>query len=1026
MAPSAPQHRDSKFRAPTSASPWRAAGARVTLAGALLVCVALHNASAAPQLPQSSADGVWTSMTASPGAIPLPDLVLAEHHALTLDAAALAELLATAPREREREAADNWPIVLIPMPDGSFARFAFVEAPIMHPDLAAAFPEIRTYLGRGLDDPRASVRFDLTPAGFHAQVLSPTGAVYVDPLARGDRLHHASYDKRDFRSLLDDFTCHVLDVVANLDRNPTEFAADARAGGQLRTYRLAVAATQEYTDYHGDTVPAAMSAIVTAINRVNGIYETELGVRLELIAGNDLLVYTSEPDPYTNGNSSALIAENQANIDAVIGSGNYDIGHVFATSGGGRAALASVCVAGQKAQGATGRFPPTGDAYWVDYVAHEIGHQFSAQHTFNSVTGSCGSAGQRVASSAYEPGSGSTIMAYAGICGSDNLQSHSDPYFHHESIRQISSFITSGSGAACPTVTATGNNDPSIDAGSNYFIPRLTPFTLTAAASDSDGDALTYSWEERDLGPAAAVIDPDNGFSPLFRVWPPTPDPARTLPRLGELLNNNAPFGEKLPSVSRILNFRVTARDNRAGGGGVAHDDMLITVDDSIGPFQVTSPNAGTEVWTDGGTVTWNVAGTDAGSVSCATVDILLSTNGGWTYPITLAAGTPNDGLEVVSVAVAPTTQARVKVAAVGNIFFDISNANFTIDSPALVITLPAGAPAALVPGIPTPLAVEISPLAETLMPGSALLHYRGDGGPFTAIPLTAQGGNLFEVRLPRATCSDTPEYYLSAMGHLGTLVTYPADAPTNSLVSTVGVIAVVFADDFETDLGWTVSASSSSVQGLWERGIPMNGNRGDPPADFDGSGQCYLTDNTNIYPNSDIDNGTTTVTSPPIDLSAGGTISYALWFNDDPSNPLGPEDNFDVEYATDPAGASWQLIRTYNGALAAWRPDSIAVGVETPASATFRIRFTAKDIPPGDIVEAGLDAVSVAAFTCYAVGSGDFDDDGDIDLVDFAAAQVCWTEIGVSPECAQGDLDGNSVLDGVDLEILTQILTGP
>jgi len=991
---------------------------------AAALCLSASKPGAYAMTPQFSSDGVWTSAQAPVRAGTILELGIHRHHTILLQHPALAAVLAKAPMESALGRDVEPAVILLPMPDGKFARFAFVASAIMAPELAAAYPELRTYLGWGLTDPHARVRFDLTPAGLHAQILSPSGAVYIDPAGPGDAITHVSYYKRDFRRVLDDFGCHISGEAPDFGIDvPT-----SRAGGQLRTYRLAVAATREYTQFHGGTVLAGLGAIVTAINRVNGIFETELGIRLELVANNNLLVYTAEPDPYTNGNSLSMIAENQSNLDLVIGDGSYDLGHVFGTGGGGRAILGCVCSAGQKAQAATGIASPIGDPYYVDYVAHEFGHQFAAQHTFNSVSAFCGATDQRVANSAYEPGSGSTIMAYPGICGADNLQAHADPYFHHESFRQISNFINFGLGASCGASVSTGNADPVVNAGPNYIIPRLTPFTLVGSASDPDLDPLTYSWEERDLGVAAAVSDPDNGSSPLFRFWPPTAEPVRTLPRLAELLNNTAPFGEQLPNSNRILNFRLSARDNVAGGGGVAHDDMQVTIDVSAGPFTITAPNAGAEVWSDSGLVTWNVAGTNTGAISATLVDIMLSTNGGLTFPIVLAASTPNDGSEAVSFTVQSTNQARVKVAAVGNIFFDLSNANFTIDAPALRIELPDGPPASVAPGIPTPFAVEITPIEETVVPGGALLHYRFDGGAYATTELTSLGNNHYEAVIPRAVCDDVPEFYVTAEGDAGTTVTEPLDAPTSAFIATVGVTTVIFADDYESDLGWTVT--NAAIDGFWERGVPVNEGRGDPPADYDGSGQCYVTENTATYPASDVDAGSTTLTSPVIDLSGGGVIHYAVWLNDYPpvgaGGVMGPEDGVDVEFATNPAGTNWQNIRAFKNGVAAWRPDTIVVGTETPTSATFRLRFIAKDLTPGDVVEAGVDAISISAFTCPTVGDGDFDVDGDVDLLDFAALQACWTHVALTPECSPGDLNGDEILDVIDLSVFGVILSGP
>ncbi|MCP4591303.1 MAG: hypothetical protein GY842_11185, partial [bacterium] len=526
-----------------------------------------------------------------------------------VDAAALASVLEAAPREFSEEAERAATQIILPMPDGSYARFRFVESPIMASELAGRYPEIKTYSGQGVDDPAASVRFDRTPAGFHAQILAPAGTIYVDPLGGADRSLHASYYRRDCLHLGAEFTCEVLE--AAVGTVAVGGGEDwSRTGELLRTYRLACAATGEYTGYHGGTVPEGMAAITTAVNRVTGIYETELAIRLELAANNDLLVFTnSATDPYSNWNGSAMMDQNQATVDSIIGSANYDIGHVFSTGGGGIAGLGFVCVDGWKAKGVTGLANPEGDAFFVDYVAHEMGHQFGAHHTFNGGAGSCD--GNRNSSTAYEPGSGSTIMGYAGICGADNLQANSDPYFHSESFSEIRNYVTSGSGSGCPTTAPTGNSDPTVAAGLFYTIPQATPFVLTAVGSDPDSDPITYCWEQRDLGDQAALGDPDDGAMPLFRSWSPTSSPQRVFPRLEDLLNNTTSPGEQLPTTFRTMSFRASVRDNRSGGGGSGFDDTQVTVHAGAGPFMVTAPTTGAEVWSTEGAVTWDVAATD-------------------------------------------------------------------------------------------------------------------------------------------------------------------------------------------------------------------------------------------------------------------------------------------------------------------------------------------------------------------------------------------------------------------------------
>jgi hypothetical protein len=620
---------------------------------------------------------------------------------LMLNVPALAATLASAPAET---LAGATPVQLtLPLPDGRSARFAVVEASVMEPGLAAQFPTINTYRGWGLDDPTATVRLDLTPLGFHAQILTPgQSPVYIDPLSLTDTRHYLSFYRRDMNpgALGSRPACGVSDdMVRPRAGGPLRRPAMPQGvGATLRTYRLAVAATGEYTAAKGGTVAAGQAGIVTTVNRVVGVYETELAVRMVLVNGNSSLVYTdAATDPYTPNDQQALLRQNQATVDAVIGNANYDIGHVFTTSGGGLAFVGIVCEAnftidGQtygKAGGETGLPNPSGDAFAIDYVAHEMGHQFGANHTFNSGgTTNCSddaTTGTRNADTAYEPGSGSTIMAYAGVCAPDNIQNNSDPYFHVVSFEEIQAYLAFTS---CASTAATGNTPPVVSAlPPSKVLPIGTPFKLTATATDANGDALTYSWEEYDLGPAGSPIAPQvaNQTNPLFRSFPPSSSPTRYFPRLSDVVANTSNVGERLPIVSRALSFRVTVRDQHNGSQGVvggirSSSVVALSSNSAAGPFLVTAPNTAL-TWTGNSTqtVTWSVAGTSANGVNCATVNIRLSTDGGFTYPTLLLAGTANDGAAPVAVPNVATTQARVLVEAADNYFFDISNTNFTI-----------------------------------------------------------------------------------------------------------------------------------------------------------------------------------------------------------------------------------------------------------------------------------------------------------------------------------------------------------
>jgi hypothetical protein len=660
---------------------------RLLILALALLTVVLATVPAGARTTQSS---LWSDLSSS-AVTPAGDRVVQPdlYRPLALDVDAMREVLATAPLEGTPEAAARTTLEL-PLPYGGFGEFAIVESPILDPALGSRYPDIRTYAGIGLDDPSATVRLDLTPAGFHALVLSAEGTWLIDPVQMGDIVHYQSYYHRDHTSGPTLDGCTVIDdgmgeEIARLVRMGVP-----RSGTQLRTYRTAVAADGEYTIFHGGTVPLGLAAVTTSMNRVDGVYEREVSVRMVLIPNEDLIIYTNpSTDPYTNNNGNTMLGQNQANLDAVIGSANYDIGHVFSTGGGGIAGLGVVCRAGRKAQGVTGLNAPIGDNFDIDYVAHEMGHQFGSNHCFNGNAGAC-SGGNRNGPTAYEPGSASTIMGYAGICSPQNLQPHSDDYFVWISIQEIVAYTTGGAGNGCAVTTPTGVVEPTVDAGLGGFtIPLGTPFTLAGSATTTG--TPTYCWEESDLGPAGPP-DAPSGNAPIFRSFRPVTGPSRTFPKQSDLLNNVHTIGELLPTYARNLSFKLTVRDVQVGGVGVANDGIAFSVS-TAGPFLVTAPNTNV-TWPEGSqqTVTWNVAGTDVAPVSCANVNIRLSTDGGVSFPTVLVSNTPNDGSELVTIPAGPTTTARVKVEAADNIFFDLSNVNFTIESSAGVADLGRGA----------------------------------------------------------------------------------------------------------------------------------------------------------------------------------------------------------------------------------------------------------------------------------------------------------------------------------------------
>lgn len=573
-------------------------------------------------------------------------------------------------------------IVSFPNADGEFERFRVYENSIMESTLAAQYPEIKSYVGIGIDNPSTTVYFSISPLGFKSMTLyADKSPVFIEPFSQ-DLKTYTVYKKSDKKQAFTAFECSMIDEIApEFDSSIMRPNAD---DAKLRTFRLAMSVTGEYTAYFGGTKALALAAINNTMTRVNAIFEKDFAVRMVLIANNDAVIYTSaSTDPYSASSSmSNWNSQLQSTLTSVIGEANYDVGHLFGASGGGGNAgcIGCVCVNGSKGSGYTSPADgvPSGDNFDVDYVAHELGHQFGANHTFSMSNEGTGAN--------MEPGSGSTIMGYAGITSQD-IQAHSDAYFHAISIQQVTNNIKS---KTCPTATNTGNSIPTANAGLDYTIPKSTPFMLTGSSTDANGDILTYNWEQMDNASSsqtgansAATATKTSG--PTFRSYLSTTSPVRYFPNMSRVLagatttSGSEIVVEALSSVARSLNFRLTVRDNRAGGSGNNSDDVVVTVNATAGPFVVNSPN--TSVSYVGGssqTITWSVAGTTANGVNCANVDILISTNGGNTWT-TLLASTPNDGSQAVTIPNTPGTQNRIMVKGTNHIFFDVSNTNFTI-----------------------------------------------------------------------------------------------------------------------------------------------------------------------------------------------------------------------------------------------------------------------------------------------------------------------------------------------------------
>jgi hypothetical protein len=592
--------------------------------------------------------------------------------------------------------------VRVPGPDGVMHTFRLSDAGVMPAKLAAKFPNIRAFTGININEPSLTGRFNFSSKGMSAMFDAPLDGdlerIFIDPIMDTDNEYRSYKVTPEARQLAQQRFTKYAPKVMDVNRL-FEPSVRAQKTGQPNTtqdsitYRLAMTANGEYTQYHGGTVADAMTEIVIMVNRLNDIFEVELGVTLQLVDDNDQLIFTNATtDPFNNDSQDGDL--NQTVTDNRIGTANYDIGHIVNTNGGGLAVLGALCWDGYKADGITGSGSPTNDAFWVDFVAHELGHQFGANHTFNATTGSCGG-GNRESEAAYEVGAGTTIMSYAGICGEQNITGQVDDYYHVHSLNEMAAEIEFArqNTPNCGIRIASQNTHPQANAGSDYIIPANTPFILTGEATDANTtDTLTYSWEQYDLGTATSSKlddETDNGDGPLFRSLSPSNGPQRYFPKKISALQRLTSNGETLPTTNRDLNFQFTVRDNQ---GGSSSDQMQLTVIDTGTAFEVTSP-ARNDVYTSNPiTVAWTVAGTDQAPINCTTVDIELSNNTGGTYPLKLAANVPNNGSALVNL---PGTDGEqrfqnIRVVCSNNIFYSPSEGVFSSNitaPPAVIIT---------------------------------------------------------------------------------------------------------------------------------------------------------------------------------------------------------------------------------------------------------------------------------------------------------------------------------------------------
>ncbi|MGB2085543.1 MAG: reprolysin-like metallopeptidase [Flavobacteriaceae bacterium] len=593
-------------------------------------------------------------------------------------------------------------VFYFPNEKGELESFTLSPIDILSARVASKHPQIDAFRGYSNEREGVVLRLTLSPLGLSGTMRTPSGFLYFQPkkqksssyifyqrnnaLSQGQPSLVCTTKATNKRSKKKD----VLDFSANRQR----------LNGSLKTYRIAVAGTGEYTEFWGDDDDTngtnsddAFAAVVNTINRINEVFEVDFGVRLVVVSGANLLYPNGEADPF----ESDLNTEIQNLLSQEIGEQGYDIGHLFVRgeSNGDAGSVGNVCIDYEKGSafsshpftatnGSGGEFLT--DYFDIDYVAHEIGHQFGAIHTFSHETENTGFNS--------EPGSGSTIMSYAGIVFGENMQRHSDPYFHYHNLQNVKNYLSFYS---CQQEVASDNQIPTVSAGSDVSIPIGTAYMLQAQGSDPDGDSLTYCWEQLDSGRViSSNFGPNLLMGSMNRSLPPTSQPTRMIPRLssvlsGNLTETNPTIGsnwETVALIDRDLRWGVTVRDrdqnNPSGVGFTAQDSKIIRVHQQAGPFRVRSQSSTTTLWKAGANelIQWDVANTNLSPINTETVSIYLSDDGGQTFPYTLLEGAPNLGNATIEVpGNISTTNARIKIVADGNIYFAVNTSDFVIVS---------------------------------------------------------------------------------------------------------------------------------------------------------------------------------------------------------------------------------------------------------------------------------------------------------------------------------------------------------
>ncbi len=721
----------------------------------------------------------------SVAAVALPETAQREfeplkYTAYTLDFETLKAQLSTAPREFTDEATQRVCSVILPLADGTMEEFVMLKTSPMAPALEAQHPEIMTLAGTSLHSPGMRVRITITPHwGLRVMIFrADKGIEKIIPIALGQNQYYMSYDpiyepKDPLEGTMPTQFEAPLDLSQIKEQSAPRFSpgnAKPTDGNLLehpvilKKYRFACACTGEFSVSLGGNKDVIFQKITDIVNGLNAIYERDINIRLELIPESyDIIFLDPATDPYPGTTVFGWLNANSSAMITVLGTDTkYDIGHVFAKyiEGAAIGVAGGLCCTQSKGKGCSAGYGPPYENFFYTVAGQEIGHMWSGGHTFNQ----CNLADQFNYNSACEPGSGSTIMSYNGSCGANNISGGNALYYHICSIAEIRNFVEFQEGATCGSNLNTGNNPPVVSTlyPDNMFIPISTPFELTGTAIDPDGDTnLTYCWDEIDLGPTTTLGNPV-GDSPLFRWFTPTATPSRTFPRIQNVVANNSNAEEVLPTYNRNVTMVLVVRDNKLGGGGVGYDTVYMQSTTSAGPFRLSYPNLGTNIWYVGEyqTVTWDVANTNNTLVNCQKINIRLSNDGGFTYPITLASNVPNIGKACIQVPDNIGNNMRVRVEAADNVFFDISNANFNIQQPSSPgFTLCAGNLKGLV-CLPAPFSTEISTSALASFSDPILLSAtglpNGATATFSPNPVPAGSNATLTIEIPANAVEST------------------------------------------------------------------------------------------------------------------------------------------------------------------------------------------------------------------------------------------------------------------------------